>query len=492
MSQPTAIVIGAGIGGLATAIRLRTQGWQVIVFEASAQPGGKIGELRMGAYRFDTGPSLFTLPSEVDELFRLAGKNPADHFRYRALPVVTKYFYEDGVVIPAWWEPEKFAEEIEKTTADTAASVHKSLARSSEIYDITGHVFLERSLHKVSNYLRKQTLRSILRLPRIDAFRTMHAANAKQFTDPRVVQLFDRYATYNGSDPYQAPATLNVIPHLEHNIGAFFPEGGMFSIARSLHELGKSIGVKYFFNTPVDRILLRGRRAMGVFAMEREWLAEAVVSNADIVPTYRRLLPQLKAPERTLSQPRSSSALIFYWAMNRTWPQTDTHNIFFSSDYPAEFDALWNKKTLADDLTVYLYVSSKAEAADAPEGCENWFVMVNAPANTGQDWDALIPEARTRSVEKLERMLGTPVESHIQAEQVLDPRSIEAKTSSYQGALYGNSSNNKFAAFLRHPNFKHSLPGLYFVGGSVHPGGGIPLCLLSAKITGDLIGKAGA
>ncbi|MFN5622091.1 MAG: phytoene desaturase family protein, partial [Flavobacteriales bacterium] len=205
--------------------------------------------------------------------------------------------------------------------------------------------------------------------------------------------------------------------------------------------------------------------------------------------TYRRLLPRERAPKRTLKQERSSSALIFYWGVNREFKELDLHNIFFASDYKKEFEVLFDGKGVADDVTVYVHISSKDEKADALAGCENWFVMVNVPGNKGQDWDALIPQVRERVIAKLNRLLKCDLTVHIEAEHILDPRGIEARTSSYQGSLYGAASNNRFAAFLRHPNFSRSIKNLYFCGGSVHPGGGIPLCLMSGKIASEIICK---
>lgn len=491
-----AIVIGAGIGGLAVAIRLRVKGYAVTVIEAAAQPGGKLAEIQMEGYRFDAGPSLFTLPEQVDELFRIAGKTPSDYFRYESLPIITRYFYPDGTLINAWQDPERFAEEIEVKTGEPRAHVETLLRKSRQIYGITREVFLERSLHKLSTYLRWNTLRSALQVHRIDAFRTMDQANRSFFKDPRVVQLFDRYATYNGSDPWQAPATLNIIPHLEHNLGAYFPENGMYDITLSLFNLAKEIGVVFQMGTVAERIVTRNREqgagnrkqeVKGVQVNGNLIPADLVVSNADIVPTYRKLMPDQPAPESTLRQPRSSSALIFYWAMDRQYPQTDVHNIFFSANYREEFHKMWQEKSLSDDPTVYLYVSARRNPQDAPPGCDNFFVMINAPCDQGQNWDALIAEARKHILRKLEKQLGAPVEAHIRHEQMLDPRTIALRTSSHQGALYGNSSNNRFAAFLRHPNFSSRIKGLYFTGGSVHPGGGIPLCLLSARIVSELV-----
>jgi phytoene dehydrogenase-like protein len=201
-------------------------------------------------------------------------------------------------------------------------------------------------------------------------------------------------------------------------------------------------------------------------------------------------MPSQKAPEKILSQERSSSAIIFYWGIRHSFEQLNLHNIFFSKNYQAEFASIFSSHTVADDSTVYVNISSKDELADAPDGCENWFVMVNAPANVGQDWDEIIQRTRKNILSKLSKQLETNLEDFIECESILDPRSIEAKTQSAQGALYGSASNNRYAAFLRHPNFSSQIKNLYFCGGSVHPGGGIPLCLLSAKITAALITKA--
>ncbi len=485
-----AIIVGAGIGGIATSIRLAVQGYQVSVFEANEYPGGKLSEIQVDGYRFDAGPSLFTLPDQVEALFRLAGRRTEDYLAYDALPVITHYFWPDGLRLKAYAEPEAFAQEVEAQTGESAQQVHKLLAKSRELNDITSHVFLEKSLHKLSTFLAPETIRSIFQLHKIDAFRSMHQANASYFQDPRLVQLFDRYATYNGSDPYQAPGTLNVIPHLEYHLGAYFPRGGMYQITQGLYRLACDLGVQYHLGQPVDRIWVENGQARGVQVEGETFAADVVVSNADVVPTYRHLLPDQPAPERTLKQPRSSSALIFYWGIERQFPELDLHNILFSADYREEFRYIWEEKSIHPDPTVYVNITSKYNPSDAPPGCENWFTMINVPHDDGQDWDQLIPEAKQNILAKLRDMLGVDIAPLIAAEAILEPRTIQSKTSSYLGALYGSSSNNKFAAFLRHPNFSRKIKNLYFCGGSVHPGGGIPLSLLGARIVSDLVPEA--
>lgn len=492
-------IIGAGIGGIATAIRLANKGYKVDVFEANAYPGGKLSAFQQGEYRFDAGPSLFTMPQFVDELFELSGKNPTDYFKYIRLPEVCRYFWEDSTQLNVSADINIFSSEAEKVLGEPAEKIRKFLKDSALKYEILSGLFLEDSLHKISTWTSKKAFRGYLNLPRLGIFGTMNAANESYFSTPKAVQLFNRYATYNGSDPYQTPATLNIIPHLEYNIGAFFPEEGMYGITQSLVKLAEDLGVKFHYNTRVEEILVEEGKATGIKTqdMRDEIIDEQtsfithhlslIISNMDVTPTYRKLLPNEKHPDKILNQDKSGSGLIFYWGIKKEFKALGLHNIFFSDDYKAEFEHQFQKKTIYQDPTIYLNITSKYKVDDAPEGCENWFVLINAPANEGQDWDKIIDETRQNVIDKLNRNLGVDITSLIENESILDPRSIEMKTSSAQGALYGNSSNNKFAAFLRHANFSSRIKNLYFVGGSVHPGGGIPLALSSAKIVAEMM-----
>lgn len=487
--MPKAIIIGAGIAGIASAIRFAVKGYEVEVYEATAKPGGKLSEINLDGYRFDAGPSLFTMPQYIDELFKLAGKNPLDYFTYTKLDEICKYFYDDGLTLTATTNLADFAQEIESKTASTAAEVFQYLDKSQTIYNVTHQVFLERSLHKVKSYLHWDTLKSLLQFNKIDAFRTQSKANQSFFKDDRISQLFNRYATYNGSNPYQAPATLNIIPHFEYHFGAYLPDKGMYNITTALVKLASDIGVIFKFNQKVDEILYsKDKPAMvkGISINQKVIHADVVVSNLDIWFTYKNLLKNFPAPKKLLQQERSSSALIFYWGINKAFDELGLHNILFSANYQREFNSIWQEKKIDVDPTIYINITSKIIKEDAPANGENWFVMINVPANTGQNWDLLILEAKNNLLKKINKILKTDLAKHIVTEQILDPRLIESKTGSYQGALYGNSSNNQFSAFLRHPNFNSTIKNLYFCGGSVHPGGGIPLALLSAKIISDI------
>lgn len=475
-------VIGSGIAGLATAIRLKSRGFNVDVFEANEYPGGKLTEKNGSGYRFDLGPSVFTMPHLIDELFVLAGKNPRDYFSYTRLDTSFKYFFEGGKCITAFADRQKFAKEIVEKTSDSEESLLRYLEDISTKYDITNEVFSENSLHIAGNYLKKKFLSGILNFHKIDAFNSMHEGNKRFFKDPNVIQLFDYYASYVGSNPLVAPATLNLISHLVLNIGTCMPDKGMYSIIMALVKLAEDIGVRFFYNSCVDEILVKDRAAIGIKVKERVLPYDRVISNMDVYYTYERLLPREKKPTRILNQPKSSSVIAFYWGVKGTHPELDIHNMLFTRDEHQEYSTVFEGGNISNDPSVYLCITSKHVKSDAPTGSENWFALVTAPNDQNQDWEEIISRTRKNVISKVNRMLSVDIEPLIEFEDMLAPPLIKQRYSSAFGAIFGNSSNNKFAAFLRHPNFSRRIKGLYFAGGTVHPGAGIPMCLNSAKI----------
>ncbi|WP_317899125.1 1-hydroxycarotenoid 3,4-desaturase CrtD [Aurantibacillus circumpalustris] len=486
-NDKTCAVIGSGVSGIAAAIRMRNKGYRVVVFEANSFLGGKLSSETNKGYRFDMGPSVFTFPEYVDELFILSGKNPRDYFNYDRLDPVFRYFFEDGTSLESFDGKEKYASELAPKTKDTKEAILNYLDKTEKMYDLTAEVFLHNSLHKFKNYFTKAVAKGLLNFGKIGAFDTMNGANEKAFKDKRLVQIFNRYSTYNGSSPYLAPATLNVIPHVEIVKGAYYPHGGMHSITKSLVQLAKEIGVVFKFNSPVREIVVENNLTKGIKTDNGFEGFDVVISNMDVYNTYHKLLPSCKKPEKLLNQPKSSSGIIFYWGIKRRFDELSLHNILFSENYREEFETIFTKNSIYKDPSIYINITSKHSPGDAPEGCENWFTFINVTNNQGQDWDKFVNESREHVINKINRILKTDIRKLIECEMVFDPRVIESRTSSAFGAIYGNSSNNKFSAFLRHPNFSKKIKNLYFCGGSVHPGPSIPLCLLSAKITTSLI-----
>lgn len=475
-----AIIIGAGVGGLASGIRLAKNGWKVQVFEANAFPGGKVNSKMIGDFRFDMGPSVFTEPHLIDEILADCGKK--SHFTYHQLEESCRYFFNDGQRFSLPTGTKATVETLSNELKENPKKVQQYLETMQKNYQAVYPVFIAASLHRFRHWCNQHVWKAIGRLFSYGLSTSMHKMNASRFANPKTVQIFDRLATYNGSSPYKTPGMLNIISHLEMNEGPAMPKGGMVVISDTLYELALDLGIQFHFNEKVGEILLENKEVKGVRTQKDSYASHLVVSNMDVHFTYEKLLKNEDAPKRNLNQEKSSSAVVFYWGIKRSFSELGVHNIFFASDYAKEFECIFDTKTLTDDPTIYVHITSKIEKEDAPEGMENWFVMVNAPINVGQNWEEEIKRLRQNVLSKLSKQLGVEIEPLIVVEEINEPRKIEAVYFGKQGSIYGNSSNSAFAAFLRHPNFSKTIKGLYFAGVTVHPGGGIPLALNSAKI----------
>jgi len=483
-----ALIIGAGVAGMACAIRLAAKNFDVTIFEKNDHPGGKLYLLEKDGYRFDTGPSVFVEPENIEELFDFAGEEVHQYLNYKRVDITCKYFYEDGTVINAYADKKRFGEELEEKTGEPFQHLISYLTEAEKIYDDIGNVFLNHSLHQRKTWKQRDIVKALTSVRPRYIFSTLHEINKKQFNNPHVVQLFDRYATYGGSSPYEAPGMLMLIPNIECNKGVFYPVGGMMAINNALYKLALKKGVVFRFNSPVQRVIKNNHAAKGIVVNNQDIFGDLIISNADVYFTYSKLLNKNYEAKKIFKLERSSSALIFYWGIKKEFPQLGLHNIFFSKDYRSEFNSIFNTKEPFDDPTVYINITSKMEErAHAPKGKENWFVMINVPSDMQISREEVLNFYKKNILAKLNRILQTDIELLIETESVLHPKMIEEQTGSYLGALYGTSSNSIKAAFLRHPNFSKDINGLYFTGGSVHPGGGIPLCLKSAKITADMI-----
>lgn len=490
MSRTVAIV-GAGIGGLAAAALLAKAGHRVTVFEQAARAGGKAASVELGGYRFDTGPSLFTLPEAFRAFFERLGRDMRDYLEPVPLAPLCAYEFADGTRLNSFSDRARFGAELEAAGVARRAELEAYLERSARMWDWAGELFLTRSLHEPATYASRRGLKALLNAARLSPLANLHAVNARAFADPRAVQLFDRYATYNGSSPFCTPATMRIIPHVEYAFGGYALKGGIVALPRALERAARELGVEFRFGARVERIVAENGRCRGIEVGGERFSADLVVSNADVLSTYRTLLGEPQAPEarRYARLEPSSSGLVFLWGVARPFPQLQVHNIFFSSDYRAEFAALFERLEVPAEPTIYINVTSKVDAADAPPGGENWFVLLNAPRNAGQDWPALAARARQAVLKRLSRALGCDIGALIQVEKTIAPPDIERDTGSTCGSLYGIASHSPVSAFLRHPNRSRRIRGLYFAGGSAHPGGGMPLALLSGMLAAELAEK---
>lgn len=487
--KPNVIVIGAGLGGLAISSLLASKGYSVTVFEKNATPGGKMQELWIKGYRFDTGPSLFTLPFILEKLFEKCGEKFSESIHLSELEPICRYFYPDGVIFDCFSDREKTRVQIRKFAETDADAYTGFLDHSKELYHRTSAAFLFNPLYDISDFkgLKLSDFRGI------DAFSTVSDKVDEFFQSPYLRKFFKRFTTYNGSSPYQAPATLNVIPHVELNRGGYYVQGGMYRIAESLYRLAENMGVVFRFNTPVKSIHTEKREVRSVtLADGRKVDADLVVANSDATDTILNLMEQESVSKfrkkRQKAIEPSCSGFVTMLGAEKKWEQLKHHNIFFSDNYRKEFDQIFRDQTLPDDPTIYIANTSYTESSHAPRGCSNLFVMVNAPhVAEHQNWVELRKHYSSFLIEELERRGLDGLKNSITCSEVITPDTFLNRYGSNRGSIYGTSSNSLFSAFLRPGNKLRGYKNIYMVGGSTHPGGGIPLVIQSAFNASDLI-----
>ena len=487
MAEPV-VIIGGGIGGLSAAIRLAVAEQRVILFEQNSAVGGKMGEIRVDGFRWDTGPSVITMRHVLEDLFAAAGRRLEDYLTLIPVEPLTRYFYPDGTVLDATRDLSRMAEQIARLDERDVEGYLAYLAYAARLHRITGPVFI---------YDRPPTPRSLLRVSpgdtrHVDAWRSMDAAIRGFVRSPHLRQLLGRFATYVGASPYRAPATLNVIAHVELTGGVWYPRGGIYAIARALERLARECGVEIHTGCGVEQIIVQQGVVQGVkLASGQTVPARAVIANVDVATVYEHLLPAtaaLRASRRRLANAETScSGFILLLGVDGLHPQLAHHNIFFSSDYPREFDDIFRRGQPPDDPTLYVAITSKTDAEDAPAGSENWFVLVNAPAlGPAFDWRSRAAAYRDQVLARLADR-GLDVRQRIRSERMLTPLDLETLTGARRGALYGLSSNNPLAAFRRPHNRARDVRGLYFAGGTTHPGGGVPMVTLSGAAAAHLL-----
>jgi phytoene desaturase len=489
MAKQNVIVIGGGIGGLSAAIRLAAAGKRVTLLEQNERVGGKMSEISRDGFRWDIGPSVITMRHVFEDLFAAAGRKLEDYLTLLPVEPLTRYFYSDGVVLDATDNLEAMQKRIEDISPQDSDGYLAYLRYAERIHRITGPVFI---------YDQPPTPRSFAKVPitdwlKADPFRTMDAAIQAHVRSPHLRQLLGRFATYVGGSPYEAPATLNVIAHVELSGGVWYPEGGIYQIAEAMAKLAGELGVEICTGEGVRAIDVREGRVAGVNLSDGTFReAEAVVANVDVTTVYEKLLLPAPQIQRRLNRLKSfepsCSGFILLLGIEGINKQLAHHNIFFSSDYQREFDLIFKKRLPADEPTIYVSITSKSDPAHAPTDHENWFVLVNAPAlSPHYDWTQNGQSYRDLVLNRLANEFDLDVRNRIRVEQILTPLDLQQMTGAYRGALYGASANSKWTAFRRPHNRSKDIKGLYFAGGTTHPGGGVPMVTLSGKVAAELL-----
>lgn len=474
------VVVGGGLGGLSAAIHLAAAGERVTLLEQNERVGGKLNLLEADGFTFDTGPSLLTMPWVLRDLFAAAGRRLEDALSIVPLDPVCRYFWPDGARFDAWQRLPQLIQEVERLEPGDVAGLLRFLPYAERIYRAVAGPFLLEPFDGIGSFARRELLTDALA---IDSFRTVDQSVRSFFRSPYLRQVFNRFTTYNGSSPYLAPATFNLIAYIEFAEGAWHVMGGMYQIARALTALADDLGVEIRTDARVRRILVDGGVARGVELDGGEQLAaRSVVANVDPRVVYRSLLGDEAAARRLEKQELSYSGFVLMLGVDRIYEQLSHHNIFFAQDYEREFDAIVGKRVPYADPTVYVCAPSISDPQLAPPGQMNLFVLINAPAVTERvDWRREAQPYRDLVVRKLERLGLEDLGRQIVVERMMTPADIQARYAAPGGAIYGLASNTMFSSFLRPPQRARAPQQLYFTGGGTHPGGGIPLVLLSGR-----------
>lgn len=485
-----ATIIGAGIGGLASASLLARKGYEVTVFEKNATPGGKMQQVVENGYRFDTGPSLLTMPFILEKLFKECSEDLNDYLKFTELEPLCRYFYKDGTLFDSFSDPIKSVEQIKKFAPEDAGSYRQFLEYAKELYQKTADAFLFNPLYDLSD-LKNLNFKDFLG---IDAFSTVSKKVDESFSSDYLRKFFKRFTTYNGSSPFKAPATLNVIPHVELNQGGYYVSGGLYKIAEVLHQLAEKMGADFQFNSTVKKINSKNKKISSV-ELDDGTLhkTDILFSNADATETILNLLPKKSISNRRRFKQRaiepSCSGFVLLLGCNKKWEQLKHHNIFFSEDYEKEFEDIFERKVMPADPTIYIANTSYSDPDHAPKNSSNLFILVNSPYMDGQDWKSIKQTYSSSLIRELEKRGLNGLKDSIEIERVITPEDFYKRFLSNKGSIYGTSSNNRMAAFLRPRNKIRSIENLFMVGGSTHPGGGIPLVIQSAFNAVEILGR---
>ncbi|MCX7721652.1 MAG: phytoene desaturase family protein [Verrucomicrobiae bacterium] len=481
MSKKKVIVIGAGLGGLSAAISLRQSGYAVEVFEKNGRIGGKLNVLKSGGYTFDLGPSILTLPHIFERLFARSGRQMKDYIPIRSLRPHWRCFFEDGTVVDLYPEPDRMAEEARKVGEDPA-NVRRFLDYSGRLYDLINAGYFEQGLDTPAEFRRFYGLRNFIKF---DLFRTMHGGVARFLKTRYMRDIFDYFIKYVGSSAYHAPAFMNCLPTIQFRYDLWYVDGGMYGIALGLQQLMDELGVAVRLNSEVVEVRKDGSRVTGVVTKDGQFhAADIVVSNMEVVPAYENLLREDAAFMRTLEKfEPACSGLVLELGLDRQYTQLAHHNFFFSNNQKEHFHTVFRKRQLPPDPTIYLVCASRTDPSVAPAGCDCLKVLPHIP---------YIDDARPLSradylafkesvLDKLERMGLTDLRKHIVFEHCWTPLDIREQYYSNKGSIYGVVADRWKNLAFKAPKQSAKYPNLFFVGGSVNPGGGMPMVVLCGQ-----------
>ncbi len=474
------LVIGSGLGGLSAAISLAQEGYQVAIHEKNAKIGGKLNVLKAQGYTFDLGPSILTLPHIFERLFERSGMKMGDHIPIRPLRPHWRNFFEDGKVVDLYPEPEKMAEEARKVGEDPA-NVESFLKYSAGLYDLTNEGYFEQGLDTAAEFREFYGLGKFLKF---DLFRTMHGGVARHLKTRHMRDIFDYFIKYVGSSAYHSPAFMNCMPTIQYRYDLWYVDGGLYGIALGFQKLLDHLGIEVHLNSEVTEVRKQGGRVTGLVANDAFHEADIIVSNMEVIPAYEKLLAEDDAFLKTLEKYEPTcSGLVLELGLDRQYPQLAHHNFLYSENQKKHFHTVFRKRELPPDPTIYLVAASRTDPTVAPAGCDCLKILPHIPfiddskPLTRDDYLAF----KERVIDKLERMGLENLRSHVVFEHCWTPLDIREQYFSNKGSIYGVVSDRFKNLAFKAPKQSVRYPNLFFVGGSVNPGGGMPMVVLCGQ-----------
>lgn len=480
------LIVGAGLAGLSAALRLNKKGKNVLVVEKNDTVGGKLTDFSESGFRWDNGPSLLTEPELLYELFKLYDRNPEDYIQIEKHDESCKYYFgnNSSVVLNSSMKVSK--ENIASTFSSQEADIfERYVNQSKKDYQSIGNLFLNDKKPSLFGFLRPKFIKHYPFLMSKKMFRSLDKHNKSQFETKELNLIFNRFGTYNGSNPYTMSGLYSMIPSLELTDGTYFPKDGMRSIIDALYRLAKEENITFSLNTTTEIEKIESGYSYRN-SDNKTGKCENVVCAIDHISFYDQVFKDQALSNKYKKKERSTSGLVYYWGIDLKIDELGLHNILFSDDYKNEFDSIFERESNPKNPTIYIHVSSVINEEDAPINGQNLFVMVNTSANDTPD-QSYRDRIKEYIIKRIHQEFKVDLSNNIIVEKYWDNASIESITGSYKGALYGASSNKLNSANTRHPNESKKYANLYFCGGTVHPGGGIPLVLRSAKIVENSI-----
>ena len=479
-------VVGAGLGGLSAAVSLAAAGYRVEIFEKNPQVGGKLNVLARDGFSFDLGPSIMTLPQIFRDLFARAGRRFEDYVTLRPVTPHWRNFFEDGQIVDLDPDPDRMREELAKLGPDLEAPFRDFLDYSRRQYDLVETGYFQKGLDTFGEVIRHYGWSSF----QLDFLSTMHRSVCRRLPERHLQDIFDYFIKYVGSSALRAPGLMNLMPHIQFGYGLWYIEGGMYNLARGIERLLQEQGVTIHLNCEVTQIVKQGSRVTGVQAGGAFHSADWVVSNMEVIPAYERLLDMPPAALRRLRKfEPACSGIVIHLGVDRVYDCLAHHNFFYSGNQTKHFDTVFRKRRLPDDPTLYVVAPSRSDPAVAPAGHDNIKILPHIPwiddahPHSREDYLAL----RALVLEKLERMGLTDLRKHIVTEDFWTPYDIRERYYSNGGAIYGVASDLWKNLAFKAPKRSREFSNLLFVGGSVNPGGGMPMVVLSGQKACDLI-----